>query len=238
MVQRWTILGWLVPVALMLLVITSNTRFVANSLPVYDALFERNQVVVRTGITPDGLHDVAAQIQRYFGSDEEPLQVTAVVNGVERSLFRADEASHMADVKQLFRKTYRVQAASALFLLIVAAAAVLTFRKRSLGVFATWARRGGLVTAGTIAVVGVASLVAFDQVFLLFHYIGFPQGNFLFDTRTDFLVRVFPFGFWSDVTMLIGILTLFEAGVLVAAGFAVARLTGRRRRIATDAGRA
>ena len=234
MAQRWSILGWLVPVALMLLVITSNTRFVANSLPVYDALFERNNVVARTAITPDGLHDVGAQIQRYFGSDEEPLRVIAVVNGVERSLFGEDEASHMADVKQLFLKTYRVQAAAALFLLIVAAAAGLTFRRASLGVFATWAKRGGLVTAGAIAVVGLATLVAFDQVFLLFHYIGFPQGNFLFDSRTDFLVRVFPFGFWYDVTMLIGILTLFEAGGLIAAGFAVPRLTGRRHRASAD----
>jgi hypothetical protein len=49
---------------------------------------------------------------------------------------------------------------------------------------------------------------------LLFHYIGFPEGNFTFSTQTDYLVRVFPYGFWADITFVIGAMTLAEAAVI------------------------
>ena len=226
----WTVVGWLAPVALMLLLVTTNVRLTANSLAVYERLFERNQVPTRTGITTEGLRDVGRQIQDYFGSDDEPLRVAAVVNGVERSLFGVDEASHMSDVKQLFRKTYRVQAVSALFLLIVAAAAVALHRRRSWTLLAMWLRRGAVISAVAIVVIGLASLVAFDQVFLLFHYLGFPEGNFTFNTTTDYLVRVFPIGFWADLTVLIGIMTILQAALLYAVGAVTPRLVRRRAR--------
>ena len=225
--RSWAVVGWLAPVALMLLLVTSNVRFAAGSLSVYDALFERYGVSGRTGITPDGLRSVGRQLQDYFESEAEPLRVRAAVDGVERDLFGADEVSHMADVKQLFRRTFRVQGASALLLALLAGLAVYTFRGAVWGTLAVWARRGALIAAAVIAVLGIGSLVAFDQLFLLFHYIGFPQGNFLFDSRSDYLVRVFPFGFWRDITLLIGAMTLLEAGALYAAGLLLRRAAAR-----------
>ena len=226
--RSWAMVGWLAPVALMLLLVTSNVRFAAGSRAVYDALFERHGVSARTGITPEGLRGVGRQIQDYFASDAEPLRVRAEVDGAELDpLFGADEVSHMADVKQLFRRTFRVQGGSALFLALVGGLAFYSFRGAAWGRLATWLRRGALTTVGVIAVLGVGSLVAFDQVFLLFHYIGFPQGNFLFDTRTDYLVRVFPFGFWRDMTLLIGAMTLLEAATLYAAGLLLRQVAAR-----------
>ena len=40
----WLVAGWVAPVALALLLITTAVRFTANSLPVYEALFERHGV--------------------------------------------------------------------------------------------------------------------------------------------------------------------------------------------------
>ena len=37
--RSWAMVGWLAPVALMLLLVTSNVRFVTGSISVYDALF-------------------------------------------------------------------------------------------------------------------------------------------------------------------------------------------------------
>ena len=236
--RRWPVIGWLAPVALMLLLVTTNVRFSANSLYLYEQLFERNHVSARTGITPEGLRGVGAQIQDYFNSDTEPLQVTAVVDGVERNLFDTDEVAHMSDVKQLFLKTYRVQGASLLFILLMTGAAVARYRRRVYEPIALWLRRGSLIAAVAIVVIGVASLVAFDQVFLLFHYLGFPEGNFLFDTRTDYLVRVFPLRFWEEITFFIGLLTLIEAAILYGIGVAIPRVAERlaRRRSLAVAG--
>lgn len=214
---RWGLVGWVAAVALVLLLVTTNVRLTANSLWLYEQLFERNQVPSRTGITLVELRQVGATIQDYFGSDTEPLVVVAEINGAQVSLFGADEAAHMADVKELFLKTYRVQALSALALLIALAAAAYVRRREALSLVGGWLSRGSKIGVAAIAIIGVASVVAFRQVFLLFHYIGFPGGNFTFNTQTDYLVKVFPSGFWSDITFAIGALTIAEAVVIWAA---------------------
>ncbi|MCI0778779.1 MAG: DUF1461 domain-containing protein [Chloroflexi bacterium] len=224
--RSWAVVGWLAPVALMLLLVTSNVRFAVGSLPVYDALFERHGVSARTGITPEGLRGVGRQFQEYFTSEAEPLRVRAEVDGVERGLFGADEVSHMADVKQLVLLTFSVQRASAMFLLLVTGLAVYAFRRAVWGTVAVWLRRGALVTTGVIAVLGIAALVAFDPLFTLFHNLAFPQGNFLFPRTAD-LVRVFPFGFWRDMTLLIGAMTIVEAATLYAVGLVLRRVGAR-----------
>ena len=222
------VVGWLAPIALALLLITTNVRATANSLWLYEQLFDRNQVPLRTGIGMPGLRDIGAQIQDYFRGDTEPLEVIATVNGVEVSLFDANEVSHMADVKRLFGRTYLVQALSAVFLAIAGVAALVAFRGATARHVASWVKRGAVIAGGVIVAVGAASVVAFNQLFLLFHYIGFPQGNFTFNSQRDYLVRVFPNGFWEDITFVIGALTLVEAAALFGVVIALQRRAARR----------
>lgn len=221
-VERWV--GWAAAIALGLLLVTTNVRFAANSLWLYEQLFERNRVPERTGLTMAELSKVGETIQDYFASDEEPLHVEATINGETIDLFNEEEVAHMADVKALFLRTYRVQWLSAGVLF--AAIGFVAYRRRSgaVPVVALWLMRGSVIIGAAIVAIGLASVVAFRQVFLLFHYIGFPQGNFTFDPNTTWLVRVFPTGFWSDMTFVIGGLTLVQAAVL----FVSARLAKRR----------
>ena len=66
--------------------------------------------------------------------------------------------------------------------------------------------RGGAIglTIGVV-VVGVVGLVAFDRLFELFHEVFFPAGSYLFDPATDRLVQLFPFQFWEETAMVVGI---------------------------------
>ncbi len=225
--NEWRVAGWAASLALSLLLIATSVRVAAGSLPLYEALFERHGVSERTGITPEGLADVGRQIQAYFDGEEEPLQATAVVRGVERELFTAEEVSHMADVKQLFLRTRRAQGGAALLLAALTVAAFWRFRGGAYATLAQWMRRAAVATAGFVLIVGFLSVVAFDAVFTMFHYLGFPQGNWAFDPRTSYLVQVFPQGFWFDATLTVGLLSLLGAGALWAVGFAVPALLGR-----------
>ncbi len=209
------------PVAVLLLLISANVLWAAGSLRLYEALFVRHGVSANTGISPEGLRAVGRQVQDYFAGDEEPLQARAAVYGEERDLFTDAEAAHMADVKALFRRVERIQLGAALFLLAALAASAFFERRCAVAEAVRWLMDGAVVTAAFVAAVGLASIVAFDAVFDLFHALGFPQGNYRFDTRSSYLVRIFPFGFWRDVTLLIGVLALAEAGVLYAAGRAL-----------------
>ena len=225
--NEWRVAGWVVAAALAVLLIATSVRIAANSLPLYEALFERHGVSERTGITPEGLSRVGSDIQAYFNSDAEPLQVTAEVRGVERRLFTEAEVSHMADVKQLFRRTYRAQGTAVLLLAALTAAAIWRFRGGVYVVLAQWMRRGAVATVAFVLLVGLLSLVAFDAVFTVFHYLGFPQGNWAFDPRTSYLVQVFPLGFWQDVTMIIGAMSLLGSAALWTVGFATPMLLRR-----------
>ena len=217
--EPWRIAGWVAPVALGLLLVTTTVRCSAESLTLYEALFERHSVSERTGITPEGLAHVGREVQEYFASSsDDPLSVTVRVHGVPRTLFNENEVSHMADVKALFLRVYRVQWISAVLMIALASLAAWRLRREAFVVVASWLRRGVVLTATVILLLGLLSAVAFNQVFIVFHYIGFPQGNWVFDPRTEYLVQVFPFGFWRDITLFIGVLILLEAAALWMVG--------------------
>ena len=78
---------------------------------------------------------------------------------------------------------------------------------------------------GLVALVGLISLVAFDQLFLLFHRVSFANDFWQLDPRRDFLVMMFPEGFWLDATFFVAFLTLGGAALLavVSGGYLVLR---------------
>ena len=85
--------------------------------------------------------------------------------------------------------------------------------------------RDGAIAAGvTVTAVGIVAALAFDQAFLLFHEVFFPQGNFLFDPATSNLLRLYPDWYWQGITIRIGL-----SFIALAAVVAVAASLGLRR---------
>jgi integral membrane protein (TIGR01906 family) len=84
--------------------------------------------------------------------------------------------------------------------------------------------RGGAIglTIGVV-IAGVVGLVAFDQLFETFHRIFFPPGSYLFDPLTDRLVQLFPFAFWQETAIVVGV-------VIIGIALVVATVAGRRAR--------
>jgi integral membrane protein (TIGR01906 family) len=74
-----------------------------------------------------------------------------------------------------------------------------------------------------VVVAGVIANFFFDQAFELFHQLFFPSGSYTFDPRTDRLVQLFPFDFWSETTIVLGGAILVLAGIV----WLVARRLGR-----------
>ena len=65
--------------------------------------------------------------------------------------------------------------------------------------------------------------MAFDQLFETFHRIFFPAGSYLFDPTTDRLVQLFPFAFWQETAMVVGV-------AIIVVALLVATVAGRRAR--------
>jgi hypothetical protein len=135
--------------------------------------------------------------------------ISDVAVGPACSLYTPDEYAHMADVRAVFRGA-EYAAALALFVLVFRIG-----RARRRGDALRLVRAGSLIAAGIVGVIGIAAVVAFDPLFLLFHEVFFPQGNFLFAPDSN-LIRLYPEWYWQGVTAGVG-LSFIAVALLVAA---------------------
>ena len=124
------------------------------------------------------------------------------------------ERGHMRDVRTVFTGLWVLAAASIAVLLIAGLRADRVAIWRAV-------RRGALVLAGAVALIGVVALVAFDTLFDLFHQVLFPAGSYTFDPGADRLVQLFPFTFWQETAIVVGV-------VIIGIALATAVVAGRR----------
>lgn len=137
------------------------------------------------------------------------------------------EAHHLADVQGVFALSRASIALGAIAL------ALLGVRAARGGAALRLARGGGLAAAVGVIVLAVLAAVAFWPFFLAFHYVFFPQGNFLFDPATSNLVRLYPLEYWQGVT-----LRLFGSFVAISGLLAMTAHLLLRWRRARDGGAA
>lgn len=220
----WVAVSTLFVLSIPAFLISTNARWAINEPRLYNLGFSWFDVPESTGISQEQLERGGQQIRDYFNNDDEFLDLRVILNGTEVSLYKEREVLHMADVKELIQGVYKLQLASLAYLLIAGAAVLLLFRREGLARLSRLAILGAAVTLGIGAVVGIASLVAWNQVFLLFHRISFDNLLWILNPRTDYLIRMFPTGFFLTATILIAGVTLAECGALVL----LARLVRRR----------
>jgi integral membrane protein (TIGR01906 family) len=133
-------------------------------------------------------------------------------------LFTADEYAHMADVRRVF------EAAKFLIPVSLLVIVIRLQRARARSPRAMWqlVRDGSFIAAALVALIGIIATFAFEPLFLAFHYVFFPQGNFLFDPATSNLIRLYPDWYWEGMTLRVGL--SFIALALGLAGVAGLRL--------------
>lgn len=202
----------LLVIAVPIFLITTNLRIVINSGWLYSYGFDKYDVASDTCIDKPELMRIAREFKRYFSDDEERLNVRATVCGEERDLFKPKEIDHMVDVKGLVEGVWRLQGIAFWYMVAVAVIGALAIgRAATIRLLARGFLFGGLLTLGLLAALGVASIAGFDALFTQFHVISFSNDFWLLDPRTDYLVRIFPEGFFEDATLIIGGMTLAQA---------------------------
>lgn len=138
------------------------------------------------------------------------------------SVFTPDEYAHMTDVRHVFIGFELAAVAGAVVGVVILARAARGQRDSALLL-----ARGASISAGLgVAAIAIAAAVAFDPLFLLFHEIFFPQGNFLFPPDSN-LIAMYPDPYWYGMTLRIG-LTFVVAMALIAIA-ATATLRRARR---------
>ena len=146
-----------------------------------------------------------------------------------QDFFNRQDREHMADVQVLFHKgriVRRFATAVAAFLLAVLYVCKKYLKIKNQQTGETRAKQWQLRTilfrgyttalgifAAIVAVIAAACVRDFSATFTLFHELIFTNKLWLFDEGTDYMIRMLPEGFFSD--MAFRILLTFGVGVIV-----------------------
>ncbi len=206
--------------AVPLFLITGSVTWAFNSPGLYNDGFEKYSISRISGITDSDLRQVGADIRGYINSGDEPLNVRTRILGTEQDLFNDREIAHMRDVKRLVWGVYILALASALYLAAMVATGFVRQRGRFVEPLTKRLIYGGGLTLGLLVVFGILALVDFESLFIKFHQLSFANDFWQLDPRTDYLVRIFPDGFWIDATVWVAVRTIAGGLALTVAGSA------------------
>ncbi|MCX6021895.1 MAG: TIGR01906 family membrane protein [Chloroflexi bacterium] len=214
--------------------ITAAVLIVTNFVPCYEAEYARWRVGDVTGLTDGELARATREVLAYFWGPAPLLDIQVNLGGRLIPLYNEREIAHMRDVKTLFRGVQALAIVTGLIAGAVIATGIARRRtdgRQLLGTPLLW---GGGLTLAVVMVAGLGSLMDFDRLFLQFHMMSFSNDFWMLDPRRDYLVMMFPTGFWLDATLLVGAI----AAAIGAAAFTVGwRLLGAPLRPAAAAER-
>ena len=204
---------WLFILCLPILLLTASIGWAVNSLWLYKYGFEKYRVSYTTGLAGSELEKAATGLISYFNSGEEHISLTVIKDGKPFELFNQREVIHLRDVKGLIWFDYYLLAGTLVYALVYAGVS-LFWRKdwRRL----VWGVVGGSgLTLALMLALGLGALLNFDQLFLQFHLISFANELWQLDPAKDYLIMLFPQGFWFDATVFCAVVT---AGLAIILG--------------------
>ena len=203
---------WLFILCLPALLLTASISWAVNSLWLYKYGFEKYNVSQTTSLPEVELDKAARGLISYFNSDEEYISLTVNKDGEQFVLFNQREVIHLRDVKGLIWLDYWVLSGTLLYALGYAGVSLFWHKRRYWRRLARGIIGGGGITLALMLALGLGTILGFDQLFWQFHLISFTNELWQLDPTKDYLIMLFPRGFWYDAT-------LFCA--LVVAGLAI-----------------
>lgn len=215
-------------ISLPLLLFTSNIQLATHSFALFRFGIDRYDIPQRMGLERQELLRVASELILYWDSPQERVSPVVRLGGMETNLFSDREVSHLKDVKSLVRFNRGLLVAVSLYGLFFVTLGLLRRRKKFLREFLAALGWGGAVTVSLLFLLGVAALVSFDRLFLLFHYLGFSNLLWVLNPATDRLIQMFPQGFFMTATLLVVGTALLEGLLLLALGFYLSRKLASR----------
>ncbi|MBI2849875.1 MAG: TIGR01906 family membrane protein [Chloroflexi bacterium] len=205
---------WLFALFLPLLLLSASIGLAFNSLWLYQAGFEKYGISRVTGLADTELEKAARGLISYFNSGEELIDVVVEKDGQPFTLFNEREVIHLKDVKGLVWLDYRILLVTLLYVLAYGGVNLLWRRPRYWRPLARSVLTGSGLTLGIMLALWLGSLVNFEGLFLQFHLLSFSNDFWQLDPTRDYLIMLFPGGFWFDALLFIALATTGMAVIL------------------------
>ena len=196
-----SVVFWIFACCLPLLLIATTLPWEASSIKLYEYGFDKYEISQVTGIDRPELTNVARRLIDYFNLKAESAQITVSKAGQKLDLFNERELAHLQDVRDLIQLGYRVQRA-AIVLMVVCVLTLLLWLQMGWRTLARGLVAGSAVTLGLMAFLVVWALIGFDRLFILFHEVSFSNELWILYPARDYLIMLFPGGFFHDAAIL------------------------------------
>jgi integral membrane protein (TIGR01906 family) len=217
-------------VCLPFLLITGSLGWAVKSVWLCQYGFEKYQVGITTGLTEPELKKTAIGLIRYFNSGEEYINLTVTKNNQPFELFNEREIIHLKDVKGLIRLDYWVWLGTAVYAVGYIVSRLFWSKRRYRPL--AWALvGGGSLTLALMLALGLWALVGFDQLFLQFHLLSFANEFWQLDPTRDYLIMLFPQGFFYDAILICAGAT--AAGAIILGGLGGGYLVVAKKKMRT-----
>ena len=220
------ILGFSVIAALL---ITSFEIAMYADFDVYRQEYEKYDVLSELDMTMDDVMYVTHEMMDYLRGEGDTLSVVTTVEGQEQDFFNEQDRFHMGEVRELFigglniRFGACVAAVLCVLFLVITRADIKKVVPRSY-----WIALG--VTGAAVILIGIATVVDFNAVFVQFHHIFFDNDLWIFDPAEDYMIRMLPEGLFYDMVMRIGAIFVVSLVVLLVLSF-IPKIADRRKKL-------
>jgi len=221
-------------IAFPLLLVSTNVRLTVNDERLYEHGFNKYDISEETGIPDDDLMKAAGHLVRYFNGSEASPQVEVSRGGQQIDLFTEREMLHLRDVKTIVQMFYWVQWITLGYVIAYIGAILIMHRRTGLQRIARGLIYACAATLGCLAILGIWALIDFDSLFRVFHYASFRNDLWLLDPSSDYLIMMFPEGFFFDAALLLVGGTVAE--ILMFAVGSWIYLRGKRKRAEPSVG--
>ena len=218
-----TALHWLFILSLPVLLVTTTVRCEVNCARLYEYGFDKYDVSQTTALNSTQLSAVAQRLIGFFNSRvETPQMVVTNEDGEEFELFHDYELVHLDDVKRLFGLNSLAQEIVLVYIIAYILLFFLWMKRRwqDLAKGIVW---GCVLTLALVGGLGIASLFFFEEMFIQFHLVAFHNLYWLLDPGRDYLVMLFPQGFWVDAVYIGAGMIAAEALLLGGLAWAIPR---------------
>jgi integral membrane protein (TIGR01906 family) len=213
-----------VPLAL----VSSNVRAVALDQRFYMTEFARYDIDTATGFTTEQLRGIAQAFITYFDDPPGRMDVQVARGAALQPLFNERELAHMEDVQALMHLVSRVRIVALAYIGAYVLMGLVWGRAAFVPVLAWTVAAGAGVSVALLAALGALAATDFSELFIQFHLVSFANDLWQLDPRRDYLIRLFPQGFFQDAALRVAALTIAQA-VLLGAAALLALWLGRRQ---------
>lgn len=220
------IVFWLLVCCFPVLLVSSVIRCAVNEICLYEYGFSKYRVSQSTGISSSDLRRVAFTLIDYFNSRVDEAQIIVEKEGQNITLFTERELIHLQDVRNLIRLNTIIQL-SVLVAVAVCISVLVLLSKERWPILAKGAFAGSALTLVLVVLIALWCWIDFEHFFYLFHVVSFPNEYWMLDPNKDYLIKLFPEGFFYDGALFIFGTILVVSLMIMSGSLCALRWTGR-----------